>query len=158
MITQEKLSNGGGSSSSLVKFDETSVPQNSGSFSGDETSLINRERLDSSDSVTVEKSRWPGAGQLVVRDNLIRFDDVPLVTPNGDVLIESLNIEVPSGTNVLICGPNGCGKSSLFRVLGELWPLWGGQLTKPAKGKLFYVPTAAVYDAGNSQGPGHIPR
>jgi len=62
------------------------------------------------------------------------------VTPNGDVLIPSLNFEVPSGRNVLVCGPNGCGKSSLFRILGELWPLFGGKLTKPEKGKLFYVP------------------
>ncbi|CAB3405343.1 unnamed protein product [Caenorhabditis bovis] len=82
----------------------------------------------------------PGGGELLIQDNIIRFEDVPLVTPNGDVLIESLNFEVPSGRNVLVCGPNGCGKSSLFRVLGELWPLFGGKLTKPAKGKLFYVP------------------
>ncbi|VDN33529.1 unnamed protein product [Cylicostephanus goldi] len=82
----------------------------------------------------------PGAGRLIIQDNVIRFEHVPLVTPNGDVLIDDLNLVVPSGTNVLVCGPNGCGKSSLFRVLGELWPLFGGTLTKPAKGKLFYVP------------------
>ncbi|KAG8132669.1 putative ATP-binding cassette sub-family D member 3 protein [Naja naja] len=69
-----------------------------------------------------------------------RFDHVPLATPNGDMLIKDLNFEVQSGANVLICGPNGCGKSSLFRVLGELWPLFGGCLTKPERGKLFYVP------------------
>jgi len=62
------------------------------------------------------------------------------VTPNGDVLIQEMNFEVQSGMNVLVCGPNGCGKSSLFRILGELWPLFGGIMTKPAKGKLFYIP------------------
>ncbi|NXM09599.1 ABCD3 protein, partial [Tyrannus savana] len=82
----------------------------------------------------------PGSGEIINTDNLIKFDHVPLVTPNGDVLIEDLNFEVRSGANVLICGPNGCGKSSLFRVLGELWPLFGGRLTKPVRGKLFYVP------------------
>uniref|UniRef100_A0A8R1I0A3 ATP-binding cassette sub-family D member 3 n=1 Tax=Caenorhabditis japonica TaxID=281687 RepID=A0A8R1I0A3_CAEJA len=81
-----------------------------------------------------------GSGNLLVKDNIIKFENVPLVTPNGDVLIERLDLDVPSGRNVLVCGPNGCGKSSLFRVLGELWPLFGGTLTKPAKGKLFYVP------------------
>uniref|UniRef100_A0A1I7XP26 ABC transporter domain-containing protein n=1 Tax=Heterorhabditis bacteriophora TaxID=37862 RepID=A0A1I7XP26_HETBA len=95
--------------------------------SEDQFSLMNRNLI-------------PGFGELVIQDNVIRFEKVPLVTPNGDVLIDSLDLEVPSGTNVLVCGPNGCGKSSLFRVLGELWPLFGGKLTKPAKGKLFYVP------------------
>jgi len=82
----------------------------------------------------------PGAGRIVTVDHLIKFIDVPLVTPNGDILIEKLNFEVQAGTNVLVCGPNGCGKSSLFRTLGELWPLFGGTLHKPAKEKLFYVP------------------
>ncbi|XP_018414724.1 PREDICTED: ATP-binding cassette sub-family D member 3 isoform X1 [Nanorana parkeri] len=82
----------------------------------------------------------PGSGRVINTDNIIKFDHVPLATPNGDILIRDLDFEVRSGTNVLVCGPNGCGKSSLFRVLGELWPLFGGCLTKPERGKLFYVP------------------
>ncbi|XP_062412578.1 ATP-binding cassette sub-family D member 3-like isoform X1 [Sardina pilchardus] len=82
----------------------------------------------------------PGSGTIVHSDHIIRFEHIPLATPNGDVLIRDLSFEVTSGTNVLVCGPNGSGKSSLFRVLGELWPLFGGCLTKPERGKLFYVP------------------
>lgn len=91
----------------------------------------------------------PGSGRIVEVDHLIRFDNVPLVTPNGDVLVRSLNLTVESGKNVLVCGPNGCGKSSLFRILGELWPLFGGTLHKPAKEKLFYVPQRPYMTLGS---------
>ncbi|CAL7942298.1 unnamed protein product [Xylocopa violacea] len=82
----------------------------------------------------------PGGGKIVNKDNIIKFDRVPLITPNGDILIRELSFEVKSGMNVLVCGPNGCGKSSLFRILGELWPVWSGTVTKPPRGKLFYIP------------------
>lgn len=36
----------------------------------------------------------PGAGRIIYQDNIIRFEKVPLVTPNGDVLIQELNFEV----------------------------------------------------------------
>ncbi|KHJ90782.1 d member 3 domain protein, ATP-binding cassette sub-family, partial [Oesophagostomum dentatum] len=102
-----------------------------------------KDKSDKDETQFLMRNLKAGAGELIAEDNVIRFEHVPLVTPNGDVLVEDLNLEagiVPSGRNVLVCGPNGCGKSSLFRVLGELWPLFGGKLTKPAKGKLFYVP------------------
>ncbi|GIY94203.1 ATP-binding cassette sub-family D member 3 [Caerostris extrusa] len=99
---------------------------------------------DSKDNpVTNVKSKTvlrPGSGVIINQDNIIKFDRVPLITPNGDVLVEEMSFEVKSGMNVLVHGPNGCGKSSLFRVLGELWPLFGGVLIKPSKEKLFYIP------------------
>jgi len=91
--------------------------------------------------ITGSSARPVGAGQIKYQDKIIKFENVPLMTPNGDILVdEPLNFEVKSGMNVIICGPNGCGKSSLFRILGELWPIQGGVLIKPPKTKLFYVP------------------
>uniref|UniRef100_A0A673GRA5 ATP-binding cassette sub-family D member 3-like n=1 Tax=Sinocyclocheilus rhinocerous TaxID=307959 RepID=A0A673GRA5_9TELE len=106
---------------------------NSGKY---ERTMVSQSEKDASEKLTL----IPGSGRIINVDNIIKFDHTPLATPNGDILIRDLCFEVKSGTNVLVCGPNGCGKSSLFRVLGELWPLFGGSLTKPERGKLFYVP------------------
>ncbi|XP_017782358.1 PREDICTED: ATP-binding cassette sub-family D member 3 [Nicrophorus vespilloides] len=91
----------------------------------------------------------PGGGRLIFKDNLIKFNKVPLITPNGDVLIDELSFEIQSGMNVLVCGPNGAGKSSLFRILGELWPIFAGELTKPPIGKLFYIPQKPYMTLGS---------
>jgi ATP-binding cassette subfamily D (ALD) protein 3 len=102
------------------------------------TMVVNEDQQESSARPSIPLV--PGSGEIIETDHVIRFEGVPLVTPNGDVIIRSMDFEVKSGMNVLVCGPNGCGKSSLFRVLGELWPLFGGKLVKPHRSKLFYVP------------------
>uniref|UniRef100_A0A674CQY3 ATP-binding cassette, sub-family D (ALD), member 3b n=1 Tax=Salmo trutta TaxID=8032 RepID=A0A674CQY3_SALTR len=113
------------------KYERTMVSQQGDSESLDRITLV------------------PGSGEIINKDKIIKFEHTPLATPNGDILIKDLSFEVTSGTNVLVCGPNGCGKSSLFRVLGELWPLFGGRLTKPERGKLFYVPQRPYMTLGS---------
>lgn len=107
------------------------------------------ERTMVSNSASADADIGVGKGMISFQDNIIKFDKVPLVTPNGDLLVKELSFEVRSGTNVLVCGPNGCGKSSLFRILGELWPSWGGKVVKPPRGKLFYIPQRPYMTLGS---------
>lgn len=78
--------------------------------------------LESENSEVHEKMKidFNNTTDVIEKDHVIKFDKVPLVTPTGDVLLRQMSFEVYAGRNVLVCGPNGCGKSSLFRVLGEV--------------------------------------
>lgn len=77
----------------------------------------------------------------------IEISRIDILSPNGRVLIEDVSLALEPGERCLIQGPSGIGKSSLLRILGNLWPLYqtpdssrrGAYFKRPNLRNLFFL-------------------
>ncbi|CAH2328902.1 ATP-binding cassette sub-family D member 4 isoform X1 [Pelobates cultripes] len=94
--------------------------------------------LDLSESHTVNEGEiftsWQSDPSPEVRSNMegpaFVLNNVTITTPNYEcTLVRDLNLNVRKGTNLLITGDTGSGKSSILRVLAGLWKTKRGEVS-----------------------------
>jgi ABC-type uncharacterized transport system fused permease/ATPase subunit len=79
-------------------------------------------------------------GEVKYEGNRLELKGVPVMAPNGEIIIEEVNMCLEQGDHCFIDGPNGSGKSSVFRIMSELWQPHGGQINFPGKNSISFIP------------------
>jgi putative ATP-binding cassette transporter len=82
------------------------------------------------------------AGLRVVQDGTgaLRARDIDLLLPSGRPLLTGANLAVETGERLLISGPTGTGKSTLFRAIAGLWPFGRGTIEVPSHASRLFLP------------------
>lgn len=60
--------------------------------------------------------------------------------PSGGVLQDNINEHLQYGERLLVKGPTGSGKSTLFRTIAGIWPFASGKLVVPSRLESLFLP------------------
>lgn len=66
--------------------------------------------------------------------------------PNGAALLSKTELQAAPGDSILVHGPSGSGKSSLFRTLAGIWPHARGRVALPAD--TMFIPQQPYFPDG----------
>jgi vitamin B12/bleomycin/antimicrobial peptide transport system ATP-binding/permease protein len=69
--------------------------------------------------------------------------------PDGTPLVDAENFAISAGDRVLVTGPTGSGKSTLFRAIGGIWPFGSGTIAVPQGATIMVLPQRPYLPIGS---------
>jgi putative ATP-binding cassette transporter len=83
-----------------------------------------------------------GEGRAVMLNN------VAVRLPAGPQLVAADRIGLERGEHVLVTGPTGAGKSTLFRAIAGIWPFGSGRVIVPKSARVMMLPQRPYFPVG----------
>jgi putative ATP-binding cassette transporter len=74
------------------------------------------------------------------RPTHLTVEGVDLHRPDGQPLIENINLSFVRGDTVLLGGASGSGKSTLVRAIAGIWPFGRGEIHVPRGARVLFLP------------------
>jgi len=78
----------------------------------------------------------------------IRIDELEVATPAGAIRLSEKHLELKPGERVLIAGERGWERNLVFRAMIGLWPWGTGQITRPPRQAIMFLPARAYVPPG----------
>jgi vitamin B12/bleomycin/antimicrobial peptide transport system ATP-binding/permease protein len=94
----------------------------------------------------------PRTGFLTDGGKALLVEELTVGLPNGQEIVRLKEFSIEPGERVLVTGPSGAGKTSLFRALGGVWPFGTGSIRVPKGASVLVLPQRPYLPLGTLRG------
>ncbi len=84
--------------------------------------------------------------------NALLVEELAVGLPNGQEIVRLSQFSIEPGERVLVTGPSGAGKTTLFRALGGVWPFGTGSIRVPKGASVLVLPQRPYMPLGSLRG------